>query len=57
MLDVCPLNFSDLQNLAELATQDFINLDLINSLLVAINRELDESGARTKLSLDSLKKS
>ncbi len=52
--DVCPLNFEDIKNLSDLASDDFINLDLLNTLLAAINKELDPSGARTPLSVDQI---
>lgn len=54
--DVCPLNFADLQDLAMLENQDFINLDLLNTLLAAINKELDPTGARFPLRVDDLLK-
>jgi uncharacterized protein len=57
LLDVCPLNFDDIKNLAELASENFINLDLINTLLAAINKEIDSSGERTPLDVQSIIKS
>jgi Fe-S-cluster containining protein len=57
LLDVCPLNFDDIKNLAELGSENFVNLDLINTILAAINKELDLSGERTPLDIDALVRS
>lgn len=54
--DVCPLNFSELSDLKSLESQDFINLDLLNTILAQLNRELDPSGERTPLKVDDLLK-
>ncbi|MCM2282213.1 MAG: YkgJ family cysteine cluster protein [Bdellovibrionaceae bacterium] len=51
ILDVCPLNFSEVANLAELPGTDFINLELVNSILATINRTWDPQGERFALDI------
>jgi Fe-S-cluster containining protein len=54
LLDVCPLNFSELETLSVLLREDFINLDLLNTILAALNKNLDPSGARIPLTVDGV---
>lgn len=59
VLDVCPLNFSNIEKLTALPANDFINIDILNQLLVLLNNQHAEEvdvakGQRFVLSPESL---
>ena len=55
-LDVCPLNFTDIQ-LADLDAGDFIDVDTLNLLLFVVGRRYapDDDGARFALTPDGIR--
>lgn len=48
--DACPKNFDDEAGLESLSSSDFINLDLLNSLLAAVNARFAGSAGATNRS-------
>ncbi len=53
VLDVCPLNFSKIEKLNSLSPNDFINIDILNQLLVLLNKQY-ENGRRFNLIPETL---
>lgn len=51
--DVCPLNFTDLK-IDQIEAENFINLDLLNQVLVLVNKKFGGKGVRTPLKASAI---